>query len=233
MTATHNPQIGNSQSRPHLLVSVLRRLMAAPFRLSLLGWEKDVHDVIRVGMYKTLAETLPGLLPQNVTQGEPEALCISGSWFLTRLAAPRSKVTDARYPEVDVLSLPYLDDTFDLVVTDQVLEHVGGDPFRAVEECRRVLKPGGIAIHATPFLIQIHGYPSDYWRFTPQALVLLCRNHGGVLASGSSGSRYLWLLSWLGLFEQRVPKASWHPYRKLALKNEPEFPSCTWIVARK
>lgn len=45
--------------------------------------------------------------------------------------------------------LPYLDDTFDLIVSDQVVEHVFDLP-TALREQMRVLKPGGIAIHHFP-----------------------------------------------------------------------------------
>jgi SAM-dependent methyltransferase len=181
-------------------------------------------------MYRQLAGAVPALVPANSRL----ALSVSGSGFLAGLVAPQAKVVDASYPEFNILSLPYDDNTFDLVVTDQVLEHVQGDPFAAVEECRRVLKPGGISIHTTPFLFQIHGYPSDFWRFTPDALALLCGTHSEVLLTGSWGNRFLWLLSWAGvLFDQHVPLAKWHPYHKIAVIDEPKFPVVCWVVARK
>lgn len=40
-------------------------------------------------------------------------------------------------------------------------------PRRAVEGIFRVLKPGGIAIIRSVMNFPIHGYPNDYWRFTP------------------------------------------------------------------
>jgi ubiquinone/menaquinone biosynthesis C-methylase UbiE len=46
------------------------------------------------------------------------------------------------YPAVDIHSMPYLDATFDLVLHSDTLEHVAS-PIRALEECRRVLRPGG------------------------------------------------------------------------------------------
>lgn len=42
-------------------------------------------------------------------------------------------------------SLPFVDETFDLVIMDQVLEHISPDELGSVfEEVYRVLKPGGI-----------------------------------------------------------------------------------------
>jgi 2-polyprenyl-3-methyl-5-hydroxy-6-metoxy-1,4-benzoquinol methylase len=45
------------------------------------------------------------------------------------------------------------------VVSDQVLEHVVGDPQTAIDETLRVLRPGGIVIHTTCFMNPIHGAP--------------------------------------------------------------------------
>jgi SAM-dependent methyltransferase len=47
------------------------------------------------------------------------------------------------------------------------LEHVEY-PHRALDEIYRVLKPTGIAIISSVMDCPIHGYPNDYWRFTPQ-----------------------------------------------------------------
>lgn len=52
--------------------------------------------------------------------------------------------------KVDLLALPYVDDYFDLLIANHVLEHVIDDQ-RAVEEIVRVLKPGGYAILQTPY----------------------------------------------------------------------------------
>jgi len=49
----------------------------------------------------------------------------------------------------DALALPYEDDTFDLVLISEVLEHVLEDT-KAIEEFVRVLKPGGVAAVTVP-----------------------------------------------------------------------------------
>jgi 2-polyprenyl-3-methyl-5-hydroxy-6-metoxy-1,4-benzoquinol methylase len=46
-------------------------------------------------------------------------------------------------------TLPFPDESFDLVTLDSVLEHVQ-DPLRVIEEVSRVLRPGGIAYLVTP-----------------------------------------------------------------------------------
>jgi SAM-dependent methyltransferase len=47
------------------------------------------------------------------------------------------------------------------------------DPFLAMREIRRCLRSDGIAIYASVMNFPIHGYPNDYWRFTPEAFRLL------------------------------------------------------------
>jgi SAM-dependent methyltransferase len=58
-------------------------------------------------------------------------------------------VPNLRYEQANALELPYEDNTFDLVVSCEVLEHVG-DPESMVLEIRRVLKPDGVAIMTFP-----------------------------------------------------------------------------------
>lgn len=54
---------------------------------------------------------------------------------------------------------------FDYVVCTEVLEHTL-QPFRAVEEIERILKPGGLVFASSPFNFRIHGPLPDCWRFT-------------------------------------------------------------------
>lgn len=50
-----------------------------------------------------------------------------------------------------------------------VLEHVE-QPFRMAENLTHLLAPGGHLCVGVPFAFKIHGYPSDYWRFTPDGV---------------------------------------------------------------
>lgn len=65
-------------------------------------------------------------------------------------------------------------DTFDFVVCTEVLEHTL-DPFSAVRELRRILKPGGLLFVTVPFNFRIHGPLPDCWRFTEHGLRQLFR----------------------------------------------------------
>lgn len=65
--------------------------------------------------------------------------------------------------------LPFQDGSIDLVIMQEVLEHVG-DFLELVTEIRRILKPGGLFYCQVPFQIGFHPGPMDYWRFTRQGL---------------------------------------------------------------
>ncbi|MHB8520748.1 MAG: class I SAM-dependent methyltransferase [Limisphaerales bacterium] len=66
-------------------------------------------------------------------------------------------------------------DLFDYVVCTEVLEHTL-QPFDALKEIRRILKPGGRLFLSTPFNFRIHGPLPDCWRFTEHGLRALLRD---------------------------------------------------------
>ena len=72
----------------------------------------------------------------------------------------------------DVESLPRVDASVGSVIALNVFEHVQHF-WRGFEEVQRVLRPDGLLIVSCPFHFHIHAYPSDYWRFTPEAVRLL------------------------------------------------------------
>jgi SAM-dependent methyltransferase len=76
------------------------------------------------------------------------------------------------YPEVDMQALPFDDGSFDLVVHSDTLEHIP-HPLRALSECHRVLRPGGVLCYTVPVIVErlsrrrdglppsYHGAPGD------------------------------------------------------------------------
>lgn len=76
----------------------------------------------------------------------------------------------------DICECPNIkDNTFDIVFSLDVLEHVSR-PWDAAKECIRITKPGGLIIHRTLFSYRYHPCPNDYWRFTSQGLEYLFIN---------------------------------------------------------
>ena len=84
---------------------------------------------------------------------------------------PSSVHDGARSADVvaDLRDLPLDDASFDFVLCTEVLEHVS-DPLRALQEIRRVLRPGGSVLITVPFVIELHEEPHDFFRYTPHAL---------------------------------------------------------------
>lgn len=72
------------------------------------------------------------------------------------------------------------DNSFNIVICTEVLEHVA-NPFAAAIEINRILKPGGRAYITTPFNFRIHGPLPDNWRFTIHGLQQLF-SHMGILS---------------------------------------------------
>lgn len=79
--------------------------------------------------------------------------------------------------DVDVIAdahtlAPFEDSSFDAVIAVSVWEHLSR-PWVAAEAVHRVLKPGGLVYVCTHQTFPIHGYPSDYFRFTTEAMKVL------------------------------------------------------------
>jgi SAM-dependent methyltransferase len=64
------------------------------------------------------------------------------------------------------------DDSFDIVVSSDVFEHIDR-PWLAAAEIGRILKPGGLAITHTLFAWRNHPCPIDYWRYSAECLEFL------------------------------------------------------------
>ena len=205
---------------------MLKTAMKQLIRLSTLGLETGPH-MNRYRMYRDIKEALASA---NKTQLGYEVVAISGSGDLTRLLElPSPNVTHAVYPDETILGLSYSDNRFDYFMCDQVLEHVQGDPQAAIDETRRVLRKGGIAVFTTCLLQELHGLPNDYWRFTPHGLRYLFRDFSEIIDCSSWGNR----LAFFGFRYFPVPHAKWHPLHRIAVYNDPIAPMMTWIIARK
>ncbi len=66
--------------------------------------------------------------------------------------------------------------SFDYILCTEVLEHTL-QPFDAIEEISRLLKPEGLLFLTVPFNFRIHGPLPDCWRFTEHGLRALLKNY--------------------------------------------------------
>ncbi len=73
--------------------------------------------------------------------------------------------------------LPVEDQSIDLLLSTQVLEHVD-DPDFYLSESFRVLRPGGRLLLCTHGVFRYHPGPNDYWRWTHTGLLRIVRQTG-------------------------------------------------------
>lgn len=174
---------------------------------------------IRYALYQRLREQLSARFPGDALA--PRVLELGGSNGSIATMLPQAVYEVApNWPEVDVQDLSrYPSDHYDAVVIDNVLEHVP-QPARAVAEIHRVLRAGGTCICLTPFLIRVHAYPGDYWRFTAEGLRELFKGYGAVEVEGWGNRFTLETILRHGWLSARNTKR----LLRVALWNDPDWP---------
>jgi SAM-dependent methyltransferase len=157
---------------------------------------------------------------ENLDYRSMSALEISGTVW-QRFGFQTYRYT--KFAEYDWCAGP-LDDTFDIVLAEHVLEHVA-DPRAALLNARAMLRPGGLLLLALPFLIRVHSMPNDCTRWTPAGLEFLLKQCGfAEVETGSWGNR--------ACVRANFDKwATYVPWRH-SLRNEPNFPVSVWAFAR-
>ncbi len=144
---------------------------------------------------------------------------------------------DARICDLDDVPLPYEDESFDAVTCLMVVEHVF-DPYHAVQELRRVCKPGGRVIIGVPNLAGIKrrfellrgklpitssqgSFSENGWdgyhlhNFTQASLDWLLRKEGLQPVRWAAQGRYRW-------FKQKWPALCGNDLIVLTRKAEPQ-----------
>jgi SAM-dependent methyltransferase len=186
--------------------------------------------ITRFAMYKALEGRL-----SQYDAPDRNCLSISHSNALAMFTGLRSvEIVSADYPDHNLLSLPFENESMDFLVADQVLEHVEGDPYQAISETARVLKVKGFAVHTTCMINPLHMEPLDFWRFTHHALRMLTEGSGfEVVECAGWGNRHVWVLVDMGFRKVLIPEDEENPLYKLATLNERHHPIVTWVIARK
>lgn len=203
---------------------------------ALIRWSLDTAPqrgphITRFTMYKALSNCLN---PYDSPDKTGLAISLSRPFAQDILGLRKTRFTEANYPEYNILNLPFPDDSFDFCVSDQVLEHVEGDPVTAFRESARVVRPGGFVCHTTCFINEVHGVPRDFWRFTPDALGLMAQLCGcKPLMFAGWGNREAWGVIRHGFRFEGVPLDENHPLHRIAIHNEQDVPIVVWIVAEK
>jgi SAM-dependent methyltransferase len=196
----------------------LRRRVRAAAEDRLLPHARSGEDQWqRVPLNAAVATHLESLHPPALSAAE-----ISGD---AQAGRAWKSFTSLNYPEFDLCAPLDGQGPFDVVICEQVIEHVP-DPFAAARNLRGLCAPGGHVVVSTPFLIRVHELwgMQDYWRFTPRGLRQLLESAGlRVEHVGSWGNR----ACVLGNLDR------WPAYRRwMPLRNEPDVAVQVWAFAR-
>jgi SAM-dependent methyltransferase len=200
----------------HRLVSGVR---AARDRLLLPEARSGRDQWQRVVLNRSVDEHLTGLGPRGLRAAE-----ISGSGHADR---PWASYASLNFPEFDICAPLEEPERFDVVICEQVLEHVL-DPCAAARNLRGLCVEGGHVVVSTPFLVRVHELPAygmpDLWRFTPRGLRVLLERAGLVVDSVQSWGNRSCVT---GNFDR------WPSYRRWqSLRSEPDLLVQVWAFAR-
>lgn len=144
----------------------------------------DSYHYVSVLTRKAYEKTIPALLKQ----GEKYRILDYGcgarpyEYLFNGHIEQYTGVDVGDNPKADFLINPsdrlqFQDNSFDFVLSSQVLEHVK-DVDQYMGECLRVLKPGGILLISTHGTWQFHASPYDFNRWTYLGLKYLLERSG-------------------------------------------------------
>lgn len=178
----------------------------------------DVRHLVRVVYQQECSKWINELGPSSL-----DVLEISAGQ--TWREVPFKSYTEMNYPAYDICT-DRLEQQFDLVIADQVFEHLLW-PYRAGRNVFAMLKPGGHFLIMTPFLVRIHEVPMDCSRWTQTGMRYFLAECGFDLSNIRTG----------GWGNEAALKANLHTWARVGWRrrfpNEPAFPLSIWAMARK
>jgi SAM-dependent methyltransferase len=219
MPATPIPSEAHLSNRSALPRKAKDFIKSLPL-IGLLLQDADSDDQwARIVMNRETRSLVHGLKPENL-----DVLEISGTTWERNF--PFKSYTVAEYPDFDVCK-DVLDQKFDLIIAEQVFEHLT-HPYRAARNVHQMLRPRGHFLLTTPFLLRIHDIPIDCSRWTPLGMKHFLQEAGFPFERIQS----------FGWGNKRCIKANfrrWRPYRSWlhSLRNESDFPIVVWALAQK
>ncbi len=175
------------------------------------GWQRKI-------MYQETKRLVEQLGPEKL-----DALEISGDRWGSLVKFRSFKSVD--FPEYDLCVAP-LPEQFDLVIADQVFEHLLW-PYRAAKNVYEMVRPGGHFLVMTPFLVRVHAHPTDCSRWTETGIRHLLAECGFPIDLIQTGS-------WGNLSVVRADLIRFRKYRRHhSLRDQHQYPIQVWAMAAK
>ncbi len=192
----------------------------------LIGNDPQKAHLIRFHMYKSIEKV--------VKQFNPKGIGLTISDWRPIISSMMKDVDfyNLRYPDYDIQNLDKIaDNSVDVFYSEMVMEHIE-DPQKAVDESYRILKPGGISIHTTVFIMPYHPCPVDLRRFSPDMLERMHNKYSKVITGGNGNWRSFMAL---GMRITRLPVKypNGNIFSYLLKGENPKYMMTTWVVAQK
>lgn len=140
---------------------------------------------------------------------------------------PFKTFSSLRFPEFDVCNPAPVKSAYDIIIAEQVFEHVRY-PNRGLQTVKDMLRPGGYFLITTPFMIKVHGSPVDYWRWTPEGMKFFLEDAGFNVRFCEGWGNKDCIKTYLN-FETMDP----YDEARCSLDNEPDSPIMVWALAQK
>ena len=165
-------------------------------------WVRERIEVNTFLMSRLLAETaqqLPAssrVLDAGAGEGRFRELFAHTKYVGVDLAVGDSTWNYSGLDAINSLDqLCFTDNSFDVVVFTQVMEHLP-EPSAVLAELQRVLRPGGLLILVAPQSWHAHQIPHDFYRYTAYGIRSLLGKNGLSLERLQPLGGYFWYLSY-------------------------------------
>jgi SAM-dependent methyltransferase len=207
------------RAAPARVARLARQARAARSRLLIAEAKSGRDQWQRTVLNRSVDQYLCALQPPTLTAAEISGNAHAGKRW-------RSYVS-LNYPQFDLCAPLGDQGSFDVVICEQVLEHVL-DPQAAAANLRGLCAAGGHVVVSTPLLIRVHELPAygmpDLWRFTPRGLRVLLERAGLEVDTVEAwGNRDCVV----GNLDRWAAYRRWH-----SLRNEPDLAVQVWAFAR-
>jgi hypothetical protein len=136
------------------------------------------------GRIRQFIETHADKLGEDVLE-VGSRMTIPGAWWIVN-----RDIAKGQWLGIDMQEGPGVDQVVDIhnppaewtgrfsgVLCSEVLEHVAR-PWLALPKLHEIMQPGGWMVVTTLTSFPIHGFPDDYYRYTPSGLKLLLQDAG-------------------------------------------------------